>query len=406
MNIRQQECARPRRDLVRDQFMRRAVDVLDLKIFDLKNATCASNKCTVKDIEGTMTPAQKNAWIARFEQLKKDNTESIAASSVNQATYLRLSPSFMTQVDTTAGTSTSFSLPSSNVLSTLNDALPALTPEFSKVFKSGSFYDALQASEAVADSCGQRWAIADMLEKTDLRKAAQTPICSSPTQSSPEVEEMGKLAHDLTSALKQQMSGDINHRFMSVLQILAPACQAELEQSKEQIKDMRCKFIALDDATGSYLGGKTIVDKLGTRSRANPEAIRRTASQETLNALCEGKAVGVDVCTGFMTQDFAVDTHFCKNPIPGVPKHGYHAMTIVAFDESPQGGNRFLVQNSWGAYCNFEGELTSDDPAKKLKHIECEKDANGRSTGRFWVDEALLWNNTTNINIVQTAGAK
>ena len=90
----------------------------------------------------------------------------------------------------------------------------------------------------------------------------------------------------------------------------------------------------------------------------------------------------------------AVDTDFCRRPLPGIEGHGYHAMTIVSSEVLSNGKKRYLVQNSWGSKCDFP--LTQNGSGL----MACEY--NGiRTTGRFWVDSDLLLNNTVALNILQ-----
>ncbi|MFP5386477.1 MAG: hypothetical protein ACLGHN_10390 [Bacteriovoracia bacterium] len=102
----------------------------------------------------------------------------------------------------------------------------------------------------------------------------------------------------------------------------------------------------------------------------------------------ENRALGITVCTAFMTTPNA-QTDFCRNPVPGVPKHAYHAMTVSGL-RCIGGKMEYEILNSWGQTCP---ESASDVSSG----IECEVDKDNNPTGKFWVKEDVLVDSTTNI---------
>jgi hypothetical protein len=110
------------------------------------------------------------------------------------------------------------------------------------------------------------------------------------------------------------------------------------------------------------------------------------------NAIKENRALTVSMCTAFML-DPSVKTNFCQNTPPGISGHSMHSMAISGY-RCNQGKLEYEILNSWGANCPPPGY-------EKNSGIECVLDENGDPTGRFWLKEDLLVNNTTEINSVR-----
>ena len=126
------------------------------------------------------------------------------------------------------------------------------------------------------------------------------------------------------------------------------------------------------------------------KSVENATAAKSTAIQE----VCAGRAVALSVCTGFFKATTPIDSKFCDNDVPGVVDHDRHAVTLIGHRPGPSGKRQFLIQNSWGNSCPFTQHEDSTYPAALVGLVECELSPGGLPTGRFWVEEDLLFNNT------------
>lgn len=140
---------------------------------------------------------------------------------------------------------------------------------------------------------------------------------------------------------------------------------------------------------GDYSGdcGNRAINSVSSANAAKTLAIEE---------ICAGRAAGVSICTGFFKESTPVNSQFCDNDVPGVADHGRHAVTLIGYRPGPSGRRQFLVQNSWGTSCPFRQGISGNIPAALQNLVECEvtSGAIASPTGRFWVDEDLLFNNT------------
>lgn len=157
-----------------------------------------------------------------------------------------------------------------------------------------------------------------------------------------------------------------------LVNLISPACAGQMEQR-----------------AGDYAGD--------CNDRAvNSASSSNTAKSTSVEEICAGRAVGISICTGFFKASVPVDSKFCDEDEPGVADHGRHAVTLIGYRPRPNGTRQFLVQNSWGSSCPFRQGISSNIPAALQGLVECEvtPGAIASPTGRFWVDENLLFNNT------------
>ncbi len=127
----------------------------------------------------------------------------------------------------------------------------------------------------------------------------------------------------------------------------------------------------------------------GCMEKTNAKALMRTKS---IQAIKEGHAIGVSVCTAFLKED-KKRTHYCKTPLAKNEKYNFHQMTISGY-RCEAGKMEYEIINSWGSQC----EDNSD--------IKCQKDEYGNPTGPFWVQEEALLDNSTGINVIKEVSSK
>jgi hypothetical protein len=70
-------------------------------------------------------------------------------------------------------------------------------------------------------------------------------------------------------------------------------------------------------------------------------------------------------------------------------------MAVVGYEVQSNKNVRYLVQNSWGRACPFTNPAIAAG-----KDAECEKDASGKLTGRFWISDKALITNTMQLATV------
>ena len=149
--------------------------------------------------------------------------------------------------------------------------------------------------------------------------------------------------------------------------------------------------------------GQQMLERGGTLSpncQSSPITDSESARAQEANAyqeLCQGRAVGVSVCTGFLASTTVVDSNFCRRDAEAVDGHEYHALTLIGFRPGrTEGSRQILIQNSWGRSCPFM-QHAGGIPTALIEKVECELEG-GIPTGRFWVNSEMLFNNSTGIS--------
>ncbi|MFP5491696.1 MAG: hypothetical protein ACLGG0_09350 [Bacteriovoracia bacterium] len=161
-----------------------------------------------------------------------------------------------------------------------------------------------------------------------------------------------------------------------LVNLISPMCGAEMQARKGKIK--------------AGCNNKSISDELG--------AVAAAAEME--DEICQGRAVGIAFCTGFLKSSTPINSQFCTQDVPGIEKHGRHAVALVGVKNNLVGERVFLMQNSWGRSCPFLQHSGGKIPDALKGLVECEM-SNGSPTGRFWVNEKLMMNNTYAYQIIK-----
>lgn len=127
-----------------------------------------------------------------------------------------------------------------------------------------------------------------------------------------------------------------------------------------------------------------------------------TYRSKVMEGINEGRAIGVTVCTDFLKNPNA-NTNFCNKTTSGIPKHQFHVMSISGY-RCMGGEVQYEVVNSWGAqHCPAEAkpDKATGKEVYKNEALECELDETGSPTGKYWVKEKALINNTTALTDVK-----
>jgi hypothetical protein len=169
-------------------------------------------------------------------------------------------------------------------------------------------------------------------------------------------------------------------------QLIAPACQTPanlINMDNVSCKSYStCQELDLGSVYNGPAGGCTTLTEA-----------KKVLGKQMVNAIKQGRALGIDVCTAFM-QNPATVSGFCKTAPAGVPGHAYHAMAVSGY-RCVAGKMEYEILNSWGK----ESCPIARAPYKNAA-IECVLDARGRPTGKWWAKEDVLIDNTTRINDV------
>ncbi len=159
-----------------------------------------------------------------------------------------------------------------------------------------------------------------------------------------------------------------------LVNLISPGCAAQMMLTKNN-SDLRC--------TNRTIGS----ERQATRAKRN-----------IYENLCRNKAVAISICTGFFASSVPINSAFCQRDVAGIDNHGRHALTLIGY-RTKEGKKQIKIQNSWGQACPF---LKGEPPfiASEMQGlVECEME-NGRPTGRFWVDEDLLINNSYQLSVM------
>lgn len=151
----------------------------------------------------------------------------------------------------------------------------------------------------------------------------------------------------------------------SVVGLMSPACANQAQ--RRRVRGVTCSEVNITEEN---------------------EAAKKA---ELFSELCAGRAVGLAVCPWFMNLSGPWDSQHCSRFVDGVNRNDFHAFTAIGFRTS---GTRrqVLIQNSYGTRCDF-ADLTGSR-SSFLGLAECERNADGVTTGRFWIDEDLILNNS------------
>lgn len=248
-------------------------------------------------------------------------------------------------------------------------------------------------------NCGLKFD--DTLAKSlNLEEMLAAPVCARPERLDPVVEETLASARDIVQRLKRQQSygGDsLENRMKGFIELVAPACAAQMETFKRSIQDRDCESVVNNSVMTA--GRKSSV--LSGYKDTDPQTMVSYSRDWTVERLCNNKPVTVTVCTDFMSGP-TIDTKFCNDrekSASGADKHGIHVMTVVGYERKADGKTRMLVQNSWGKSCPFKGVVPVPG-----KDVECELDANKEVTGRFWIDGDVLIKNSYDFSALTGPG--
>lgn len=169
------------------------------------------------------------------------------------------------------------------------------------------------------------------------------------------------------------------------------------------MENVSCESHAMcDPGKGkSYDNSKYAGKKGGCLSMDSAKSIFQS---EIISGIKENRALAVAVCTGFMKKSKTM-TDFCQKKAEGIKGHGYHEMTISGY-RCVGGKIEYQLTNSWGASCPQDvvtGEVIDFDaePVYKNDVFDCELDKDKNPTGKFWVKEDSLVNNTTELTTVK-----
>lgn len=159
-----------------------------------------------------------------------------------------------------------------------------------------------------------------------------------------------------------------------LVNLISPSCAVQMTQRQSQ--DFSCSEEAIKNAEGA-----------------------RAAKSRIYQELCRNRAVGISLCTGHWRSETVVDSGFCQNDVAGVENHGRHAVTLVGYRTVGE-RKQIKIQNSWGLSCPFLQTSTNSIRPAFEGLVECEMDEENMPTGRFWVDEDLLINNSYRISVM------
>lgn len=201
--------------------------------------------------------------------------------------------------------------------------------------------------------------------KRDVLEQYLAGCAPSPGALAPAHEQM---ARELIEGI-QRASASGERGLRGLVDLIAPQCADQMKERQGSVRG-RCEDGTIDDDLSEV-----------------------AAAEDIENEICRGKAVGISFCTGFFKSAAPVDTQNCKVEVAGVEKHGRHAVALVGTKLAPNGERMFLIQNSWGQSCPFQQNANAAVSKDLAGLVECEFNGT-RPSGRFWVNEKLLLNNS------------
>jgi hypothetical protein len=114
-------------------------------------------------------------------------------------------------------------------------------------------------------------------------------------------------------------------------------------------------------------------------------------SKKAINSINNGTAFNVHTCSDFIVKDPKIKSKFCTNK-----SYSMHEMSVTGY-RCIGGKMEYEVLNSWGTnYC----PIGQDPAVNKSNEFECELNSDGKFTGRFWVKEDILVENTQTFSVI------
>lgn len=220
----------------------------------------------------------------------------------------------------------------------------------------------------------------------DLLDPGKNPkSCLAPTNVAMILVAMKPLMEMETAINENLLPTLLNPESMYADQIVRAVMPGCLDQAKLiSLKDVGCASFPFCDPAQGFNDSNTYTGpKDGCHSMDYAKKMVRTKS---LNGINQGRALGVFVCTAFLTNP-EIKTNFCSGGLPAGEKQGFHEMTITGY-RCKADQIEYEIVNSWGNRCD------------ENRNIECQKDANGDTTGPSWIKEESLVDSSINISTV------
>lgn len=209
----------------------------------------------------------------------------------------------------------------------------------------------------------------DLLNGLDLLVHGPQCQASLVTESTDFLNQSEKILNSLINYRRTGLDPEAG-----LVNLISPGCAVQMMLTKNN-DNLRCSDRSI-----------------GNQSQAN------RAKRDIYANLCRGKAVAISMCTGFFASSVPINSAFCESDVAGIANHGRHALTLIGY-RTKEGKKQIKIQNSWGQSCPFLKGEPAAIPSGMQGLVECEME-NGRPTGRFWVDEDLLINNSYQLSVM------
>jgi hypothetical protein len=167
---------------------------------------------------------------------------------------------------------------------------------------------------------------------------------------------------NLASRMAMELSDLSSDPQLDIIGMIAPLCANQIRRG-QKTRGLECNYIRIN----------------------NPET-QQAAIRKAREELCSGRAFTIDVCGSMMESPTVLYRNHCPD------SRSDHAMAVIDVRQGADGKTRYLVQNSWGRTCKFaDGDVERPVYAGIAN---CVRGADGVFTGRFWVEEEFLFNNS------------
>jgi hypothetical protein len=225
----------------------------------------------------------------------------------------------------------------------------------------------------------------ELLQPYILDEVLKAKSCLAPTNTDMILSAMYPLI-EMNVAIDQQLLPMLlnpESRYADqIIKAIMPGC---LDKTKlVDMKNLACGTFSFCDPTGNFNDNNVYS---GPKSGCYEfEKAKKMVRTKTFAGINEGRAIGVAVCSAFLTNP-DMKSNFCTSGLPEGEKHASHEMTITGY-RCKENRIEYEIVNSWGTSCEDN------------KNIECQKDANGDTTGPSWIKEDALVDNSTDLTTI------
>jgi len=159
--------------------------------------------------------------------------------------------------------------------------------------------------------------------------------------------------------------------------------KAQSYLAKQCVEKINYRYSPKKSSKPIYLGVGGSYDKFKTDLKQKKKVLNKFLTK----SLDNGHAIGLSIAGKMLKESYNAHAEEMNDSLETEDfEHGLHAVALIGVDCSSE-KKKYLIQNSWGTSCLG---------VKDIPTIKCEE-----GTGRLWIEEDYLLNNTRYLSVVK-----